>query len=645
MQRRDQSTDALRAQERWCRRKNADFARLAPIGVGLRGKTKGVTVAGGFAQGQKLLALFETETGIDRVNGSFDDLPIPFRATATDLNTGKVVVLDHGSLPMAMRASMSLPGIFRPVEIDGHVLIDGGLANQVPIDVVRAMGADRVIAVDVGTPLTPLTRDASMLEVMGQLTGFLTVGNTEQQLAALTAEDVVIKPQLQGKVATGEFEKAPIALQVGQEAADAAEPALMPLAVSPQVYRQYLARRAQVAPAAPTVEFIHITNESGYADEVLMAYLPAKIGDPLSGEKMQQGILRAYGLGTLSSINYQLTEKDGKTGVEVQAFAKPHGPIYVQAGLTLSNDLQGGSDANLRAGLLFAPISPYGAEARVVLQLGSEPGLTGEYYHPFDIGERYAADIFGGYQTKGFNVFDNAGNKTARYRVERIGGEATLLRNVSDRLKLSVGVERYAGRAIQDIGDPPIPDAHFQDAGSTLEASFDSIDSIFFPRDGFYSRLGYHVSRDWLGADTEFDQMDFDAVGAKSFGAHAIQLGARYHATTSGVAPLQSVYRLGGRWRLAGFQANELTGQDYALVFAGYTYELGKVLNRSAQVGGTLEYGNAWLRRSAMDADDGIVNGSIFLGFDSWVGPLIFGAGLREGGERVVFIELGQSLQ
>ncbi len=133
-------------------------------------------------------------------------------------------------------------------------------------------------------------------------------------------------------------------------------------------------------------------------------------------------------------------------------------------------------------------------------------------------------------------------------------------------------------------------------------------------------------------------------MAARSFGRHALQLGLRYHVTSSGTAPVQNLYRLGGRWRLAGFQHNQLTGQDYALGFVGYTYELGKLLGRSAQVGGTVEYGNAWQRRSDMSLSDGIWNGSVFLGFDSWIGPLIFGMGFREGGENVVFIELGQSL-
>ena len=81
---------------------------------------------------------------------SFDELPTPFRAVAVDLVSATEVVLNQGSLAQAMRATMSLPLIFPPVEVDGRVLVDGGAMNNVPADVVRAMGADRVVAVNVG---------------------------------------------------------------------------------------------------------------------------------------------------------------------------------------------------------------------------------------------------------------------------------------------------------------------------------------------------------------------------------------------------------------------------------------------------------------------------------------------------------------
>ncbi|OEZ02200.1 hypothetical protein BIY45_02400 [Stenotrophomonas sp. BIIR7] len=639
-------SDTLPRRERSLRRKGDDYEQLAPIGIGLGGQGKRIQLAGGMAQGERLIALFETATGGSRVSGDFDDLSIPFRAIATDLNTGEAVILDHGSLPLAMRASMSLPGIFRPITIGDRVLLDGGVANQVPIDVVRAMGADRVIAVDVGTPLTELDRDASLVDVIGQLSGFLTTRNAQRQLDTLGPQDLLISPPLTGKVATGDFDKAALALEIGQQAADTAAPALRAFSQpEPAWQRWYAVREQRAARAAPApIEFIEVRNHTAYADELLLSYLPVEVGKPLDSKGMQEGVLRAYGMDTLASIGYEETRRDGRVGVVITAYEKPNGPAYLEAGFRLSNDLDGNHESNLRAGLLFAPLSPYGAEARVTVQLGSEPAIQGSYYHPFDVGNRYAFEAAAGYETRSFNVFDDQGNKTSRYRVQRTGASVDLARNVSNVLTLRVGVERFAGNARMDIGSPQVPRTSFDEGALTASATYDNIDSVYFPRNGFLVNLGTYQSQEWLGADTRFGQIDLDAVGAFPIGSNAVQLGLRYHVTASGTAPLQSLYRLGGRWRLAGFQQNQLTGQNYALAFAGYTYELGKVLGRSAQVGGTVEYGNAWQRRSDMSISDGIWNGSLFLGFDSWIGPLIFGIGMREGGHRVVFIELGQSL-
>ncbi|MFL6593765.1 MAG: patatin-like phospholipase family protein, partial [Luteimonas sp.] len=173
--------DSLERPERSFRRKQDDRDSLATLGVGVR--SNGIKISPGLLQGERILSMFEKATLRVSTIDDFDRLPIPFRAVATDLNTGSAVILDHGSLAMAMRASMSLPGVFQPVEVDGRILLDGGLANQVPADVVRAMGADVVIAVDVGTPLEALNGDASVLDVVSQITGMMTTGNTARQLA------------------------------------------------------------------------------------------------------------------------------------------------------------------------------------------------------------------------------------------------------------------------------------------------------------------------------------------------------------------------------------------------------------------------------------------------------------------------------
>ena len=211
--------DSIVRVDRTFREKRDDRDGLTTIGVGI-GDSK-LKLSAGLIQGQRILAMFQRETVAVSGIEDFDLLPIPFRAVATDLNSGEAVVLDHGNLAFAMRASMSLPGIFQPALLDGKVLLDGGLVDQVPIDVIRSMGADIVIAVDVGTPLLRLGDDASLLDVVSQISGMMTVNNTRTQVDSLTGEDILIVPPLGDAVATGDFAKAKEALAIGLKAAEA----------------------------------------------------------------------------------------------------------------------------------------------------------------------------------------------------------------------------------------------------------------------------------------------------------------------------------------------------------------------------------------------------------------------------------------
>ena len=631
--------DALERPERSFRRKQDDRDRLVTVGVGLRdGRLR---VSPGLLQGERILALLERSTLPVSAIDDFNQLPVPFRAVATDLNTGQAVVLDHGSLAMAMRASMSLPGIFQPVELDGRVLLDGGMANQVPIDVVRAMGADIVIAVDVGTPLMELGGDASLLEVISQLTGMMTVGNTQRQLASLGSRDVLIVPPLGDDVATGDFDKAVEALAIGKQAAQEALPRLAVLSVPSDEHARSIAARPQPGTAHPMVEFVRLENETDYADELLLTYLQIPVGEPLDVDKAEEGLLRAYSLGTLSSITYEVASENGQTGVVVRAKPKPQGPNYVQLGFTLNTDFEGAFDTNLRAALLFSPLSPYGAEGRVIAQIGSEPGLRGEYYHPLDVANRYL--LYGrlSYDNPDIRLYDRDGFNFATYDVRVTSAHVQAMREFGNYGVASVAVERGHGHADVEVGDPSQPPFDFDVGNLIVGVAIDRLDSLFFPREGYYATLGYTASREWLGSDRDFDQVDFDATGAWSFGKHTLQLGGRYHSTISGDLPVQSLYRLGGRTRLAGYRINELTGQHYALVYGGYAYELARFLERPTLLGGTLEYGNAWQRREDI-GEDAELNASLYLGFDSWLGPMLVGYGWREGGEDQLFLEIGR---
>lgn len=632
--------DTLDRREQSFRRKQDDREGLATIGLGLR--DGGMHVAPGMLQGQRILALFEKETLPVSAIDDFDRLPIPYRATGTDLNTGEAVVLDHGSLAMAMRASMSLPGIFQPVEIDGRVLIDGGLASQVPVEIVRAMGADIVIAIDVGTPLAVHDTNASALAVVSQLSTMLTTRNAAQSLATLGADDLLIVPELGNEVATGDFGKAADALRIGAAAAEQAHGRLATLGIGQPAYAAHLATRQERRPGLALVEFVRFENDTLYADDVLLRDSASWIGRPLDTDAVEDELLRAYSLGTLSSVTYEVAREDGRTGLVVRAREKPHGPNYLQVGLRSGSDFSGNHSSNLRVAMLFSPVSPYGAEARVIADVGTEPGLKAEYFRPFDARGRNLAYGSIGFTSPNIHLHDDNGDKLATYNIRTWGGELMLAHEFGNHLALSLGLRRSHSRGDVEVGSRLLPDFESDTGAWMVGATLDRLDSLFFPRSGYYAALRYTSATTGLGSDTPFRQAGADATFAHAHGRHAVQFGSAYHSTIEGVLPLNERYRLGGRGRLSGFHYNELTGQHYAMVLAGYSYQLAEVFSRSASVGVMLEYGNAWELRSMMSFDDGILNGSVYLGFDSWLGPLLLGYGLREGGHGAAFLELGK---
>ncbi len=631
--------DSLARSERSYRRKTDDTLVVAAPGIGVG--AKGVKIAAGLLAGERILLLLERLIEPVSTIEDFDRLPIPFRAIAADINTGMPLVMAEGDLAMAMRASMSIPGVFAPVQIGEHVLVDGGVVRNLPVDVVRGMGADVVIAVDVGTPLATMTTQSSALAITGQLTGLLTVGNTRAQIATLAEGDVLITPPLGDVVATADFDKGKEALAIGKQGVDAAADRLAVLSLSDEAYAQHRMGRAGRQATPPLVQFVRLDNRSRYRDDLLLARIPVPLDQPLDAESLDASLYRIHGTGTLSQSSYEVVEEDGKTGVLLHVVEKSQGPNYLEAGLSMSGDLQGSFDFSLRVGVLHSPVNGSGGEVRYLLKVGDETGLMAEYYQPFGPLGQYFLTSRIEYERHQINMFDANGDNTAEYNIAQSGGRFFLGRELGNYGALSAGLQRYTGKAEVQIGDPALPDIDTDTGEVVVTADVDRLDSMFFPRQGYLARARYTASRESLGADSQFEQLDVDALAAMGFGKHSMQAGLRYHSTLSGVAPIQSLYRLGGYSRLVGFKRNELTGQHYAVLLAGYSYQIGKLLDQEALAGISLEYGNAWQERSDMRFDDAILNGSAYIGLDSWLGPIMFGLGAREGGEFNLFLELG----
>lgn len=632
-------TDSVPRQERSFRRKQDDTLSLAPARPGIgRG---GLRLPSGILTGESIL-FFLTEKSSNAAGiVDFNRLSIPFRAVATDINSGEAVVLGFGNLPMSMRASMSIPGAFKPIAIDGRLLVDGGMVKQVPIDVVRAMGADIVIAVDVGTPLATIDGDSSILAIGNQVTGFLTVGNTEASVATLTDRDILIRPDLGNDVTTTSFdpEKIKMALAIGAEAALSASGRLAALS-QPSVPPR---RITPTADSTATIAFIELNNKSGYDDVIFQSVLAPLVGRPLDNLELREYFKQIYGQYPLDLLTYEIVNRDGKAGLLITAEPKQTGNLAAEFGLTFQSNQDSQSEFNLTVGVLSAPFNPSGGELRALLTIGDERALWGSWYQPLAPGGKYFTRVAGGYRETLYNFGSVFDVPVAQYNRNELFLAAGIGRAFSNWGELGLYAEAAAGQFDKRIGSQYLPpDVSYQKRNIGVAFKVDTVDSLYLPREGVLVDMRYVEGNEAWGSSDTFQQSDLDIIGAVPFNNSSIFGGVRYHAS-SGDPGLQNWFELGGVTRFAAYQLDSVNVENYRMAFLGYNYQIGQLLRRATVVGGTVEYGKIWGESDTFDIEGYQTHGSVFLGFDSWLGLFLLGYGRSTDGASNWFVTLGHN--
>lgn len=635
--------DDISREDRSFRRKTDDRNYLVKSKPGLSDDFE-IKLPSGFIQGQNIdLLLKDLVLPVSRVR-HFDNLRIPFRAVATDIVTGKPVIFGSGDLAMVMRASMSIPAVFATIEIDGKLLVDGGVSNNLPVDVVRGMGADIVIAVDISTPLLQREEMSSAISITEQLTGILTRRNTEEQIATLTADDVFIVPDL-GDITSSSFDKAYEAIPIGVKAAEQQKQVLSKLSVSRTAYSDYQASQkvnlSKRAPLRPVIEFIRLDNRSNISDEVFLARIKVKEGSVLDVEKLEESIRKIYGLELFENVTYEIIKENGKTGLVIDIKARSWGPNYIQTGLTMGGDQNGDNFYNLAFAYTRTAINRLNGEWRSAIQLGNSPGIFTEIYQPLNFNSRYFIHPRLLYNQYTVNVYSD-GNKLSEYRLTQYGGDLALGRELGTWGEFRIGLNRMKGDAELKVGKPIWADYDFNQGEIYAKLSADTLDNLYFPSKGFYGQLEYVSSEEELGADSEFEQMGINLNLAKSWGRNTLIAGAKIFSTLDDNAPLQNRFRLGGLFNLSGFNDDQLSGNQLGLLRLIYLRKINNFSLLPAYFGLTLESGNVWEEKNDMNFDSSILAGSIFLGLDTFLGPVYFGYGQAEGNNHAVYFYLGK---
>lgn len=630
------------------RRKQDDREFLVRYALGVT--DKGFVLPRGLVQGQKLEQVLRGASLPVAAIQSFDRLPIPFRAVATDLESGEPVVLDSGDLVTAMRASMSAPGVFAPVERDGKLLVDGGITENLPVEVARAMKVDVLIVVDVSFPLYAADELTSPIEITNQAFAILIRARTREQRALLGPNDIVIEPPL-GRFTSADFTRVPQAVGAGEVGAREETVSLQKLALSPDAYVSYLATRNPRDASLPTVEFVRADPSSMAYDALVKATMGSLIGKPMDADLVRRRLSSLYALDRFESIDYNLIEENGRAGLELDLKRKSWGPNYVRFGLNLEDNFEGISRYNAAVRLIATELNPLGAEWLTDVQIGDNPKFFTELYQPLSLASRYFIAPSIDFEAR--SVFQLGGGQgrdlLAEYRVRSLQGGLDVGREISNWGEVRLGIRRGTGRSRVLIGDPTLPADQFDRGGYFARFSYDKLDSIFFPRHGQQFEFEWRGERESIGSDENLNAFETSWLVARSFDRHTLifWLEGGTTANAEQTRP-ENFYSLGGFLRLSGLPPGYLAGPNYGIGRLIYQRRVGRggtgVLDFPAYAGLSFEAGNTWLDSSDASFGDLRKNFSVFFGIDSPLGPVYLATGYdAEESEKAFYLFLGRT--
>jgi NTE family protein len=618
----------------------------------------------GLIQGQKLTQLLRQLTLPASGVASFDQLATPFRAVATDLETGAAVVMSDGDLTTALRASLSAPGIFSPVERDGRLLVDGGVANNLPVDVARAMGVDRLIVVDVGFPLADRERLGSVTNVANQMLTILIRRESEKQLATLRPTDVLVSPEMP-RTSSYNFNNLARIVGAGRRAAARVQPQLAALAVSPQEYERYVAARRH-EPVAPHIREVRVQPDSLSSEEAIQALFGDLAGQPFDADQLRRRLNRTYGQGRVELLDYQLLPASadpatatpaapdvpgtpGASEADLVFSVHPNswGPNYVRFGLKLQDDFEGSSTFDAAMRLLLTDVNRYGAEWIWDGQLGGNPRLGTELYLPFSLQRRWFAEPSALFQIRTVPQFEGD-DKTGELRVRSLRYGAALGRELGNSGELRIGAEREIGRTTVRLGQTSDSEpVTFQHNEVFARYSFDTLDSAAFPKRGQSATVEWRgqVANRAIEGVSDSVQVDWRVV--QSWGKNtAIAWASAGALLNPRYTDERSQFTLGGFLNLSGLPADSLVGPNYGLARLIYYRNVGGggegFLNVPLYLGASLELGNVWEDRRRIDLGSSRRNASLFFGLDTFLGPAWFAVGYDQGGRHAFYLSLGR---
>ncbi|MFD2178771.1 patatin-like phospholipase family protein [Veronia pacifica] len=633
----------------------------------------------GIVQGQYMKRILRESTGSLPELLTFDELVLPFRAVATDIENLTPVILDGGILSEAMLASMSVPGALPPVRLNGQLLVDGGPVNNMPVDVLKAMGADIVIAVDIGTDYAKEDKLKSFYQVSNQLINFMVKNSTKDQIAKMSQQDILLRPDV-GDMETTEFGRMPEALKKGYQITLSSEASLSSLMKSSAEYQTYIdnkqQRRKQLVYADQIeVDRVGITNQSPYSDEVLKERLNISHGK-IDTRELEKAIENLNALDRFESIDYHLHQDDGENILHLEVRERSWGPNFVDFRFSIEDDFNTTTFYTTGMRITNTGLSEYGAELSTELEMGNNKLVGVELFAPLVPSQEYFSLVWGKYSKKQVNRYFYTFGGEPSLDVQGAFSDLTVVERTDQWevglefswqptlwSQLSVGYQRLVGETIA----LNIESKNYVRSEPYISYTIDTLDNRVFPTEGSFLLARHRwVTDDFItepilgNTVVKSKQLDLELLHAGSLGRHTVYGRLSYSGSSdildvsesssiSGFAQTNLVIeprKLGGLFNLSGLPRGRLTGDNSMFGSLIYRYRLQDndfgLFKTPVYVGASIERAAIWNNPELSLKNVPYFNaGSVFVGVDTLFGPLLLAYGLADEGNDAVYLSLG----
>ncbi|MBB5190299.1 NTE family protein [Silvimonas terrae] len=628
------------------RQKQDDNMHLAPIDVGVRDDGS-LALPKSAIDTQKIETLLRDLTygGTAR---NFDELSVPFRAIATDLETGEMVVLGDGDIVTAMRASMAVPGVFPPVARSEHLLVDGGLSRNLAVDVARKLCADVVIAVDVASP--PLKRDNinTIFDVAAQYTRLMIVQNQRPQIASLKQDDVLITPAL-GNLESTDFAKAPDFFLAGEKAARQQLVNLQHYALPAADYEKWEQAREERRLQPKPIDSLQVERLTRVNPDVLSRNVDVELGKNLDSTDFHDQLSRLYARGDFSQLDYELLDDGAGQKLRLIPVEKDWGPNYFNFGIALGTDFENASPYALLARYRRTWLNPLGAEASVSLRAGDTMALTGEFYQPLQIdGYAFLAPNFA-IQSSPLAVYEGD-TEVGQFRLYKQQAGIDLGSGFSRYGEARIGVMAEHGHASGVVGGVltgdgivSLPDIYQYDYGLRASVSFDQLDNADFPSSGTQFHMSVYQAVSGAADSSSYGRASINARQGFSFGETSGYVLVKAQATRNGDNAFIDTGWLGGFLNLSSYPYQGLIGDKfiYGRVALYRPLPFLNAESKRTMIGLAGESGKMY--SSALDdaEEKWHYSGVGFIAVDSFLGPLYLGAAYGDNRQWRYYLTLG----